>query len=168
MKIRINDLPEKGLNAAEIIDQKGINVRLQDPENNQFQFIVPLSCTVTATPLGKAGAQIKGTVESKYTQGCSLCLENVPRDLHHTFEFQLRKKREGEMVEDDVGIFYFAGDNVELDSIIEEEIILSLSIFWHPEFESKKCSVCKKDKSTLGVQETDDKPTLGDLLKLVQ
>jgi hypothetical protein len=48
--------------------------------------------------------------------------------------------------------------------MIEEEIILTLSIFWHPEFTNEKCSSCSRTKASLGVTEKSDGLSLGDLM----
>ena len=168
MKIRVNDLPDKGLVAQEVLPEQAINARLQEPDGNQFFFTAPLACEVLVTPLGTTGATVQGTVKGTYTQGCSLCLDNVPRELDRAFTFQLRRKEAAEQAEDDVGIFYFEGDHVELDAMIEEEIILSLSIFWHPPFQNEQCTICTRSKKSLGLSDAKSGPNLGELLVAAQ
>ena len=165
MRIRITDLPATGLSIEESFPETSINKRVQEGEDNQFFFTEPLHANISVKAIGETCAEVKGSVKTNYTQGCSLCLECVPRAVEIPLSFQLRQQNEAGTFEDDIGISIFNGEHAELDPIIEEEILLSLSLFWHPALIEDRCTQCHKNRGTLGIQEEVKAPTLGALFQ---
>ncbi|NMC61784.1 MAG: DUF177 domain-containing protein [SAR324 cluster bacterium] len=115
------------------------------------------------------GALVKGKLKGVYKQTCSLCVEDVERNLDLDVDFMLKQRPEDvseddEAYQDDVGIYHFSGDQVDLEEILQEAILLSLTVYWHPSITEKGCcSHCKRK-----FVEDDAKragQSLGELLK---
>jgi uncharacterized metal-binding protein YceD (DUF177 family) len=178
MKIRISDIPHDGLKVKETLSVESINARMREGEDHGIEFISPpvVDLTVFKTP---QGAETRGKVTSRYRQPCSLCIEGVERDIEVESNFifkakpaDLDNRPEGEEDEDyidDVGISYFEGEHLELEPIVQETLILSLSIYWHPPVDKLgNCQVCgdKYKSSQCGKNAPSEKPvTLGQLIK---
>jgi len=177
MKIRISDIPHEGLTVKETLSLENLNNRMREGETHGIEFIAPPGVELTVFKTLQ-GAETKGKVTSRYRQPCSLCIEGVERDIELATNFifkakpaDLSARPEGEEDEDyidDVGISYFEGEHLDLEAIIQESLILSLSIYWHPPVDkSGNCQVCGKkyDTGECG-SKTEDKPvTLGQLIK---
>lgn len=178
MKIRISDITHDGLTVEDTISLANLNTRMREGSDHGIEFITPplVNIVVFKTP---QGAETRGKVTSRYRQPCSLCVEGVERDIEVETNFifkakpaDLANRPEGEEDEDyidDVGISYFEGEHIELESIVQETLILSLSIYWHPPVDkSGNCQVCgKKSECAQSLVADDDKPqTLGQLIKL--
>ncbi len=151
MKIRLTDIPADGLDIQESIPPTELNERLSTGNNHGIQFIDPLNVTLTVYK-SPNGAETKGTVTSRYRQPCARCIEGVERPLTIETNYYLQQRpdvlrgHETEEYEDDIGITFYDGEHIDLDDLIQESIILSLSIYWHPDEDSNgKCTLCKKD-----------------------
>jgi uncharacterized metal-binding protein YceD (DUF177 family) len=177
MKIRISDIPHEGLAVKESLSLENLNARMREGEDHGIEFISPpqVELMVFKTP---QGAETRGKVTSRYRQPCSLCIEGVERDLEVEANLIFKAKpldlenrpagEEDEDYIDDVGISYFEGEHLDLEAIIQESIILSLSIYWHPPVDkSGNCQVCgKRSASGQCVSQAEEKPlTLGQLIK---
>jgi len=178
MKIRISDITHDGLTVKESLSLENLNARMKEGQDHGIEFITPpmVDLVVFKTP---QGAETRGKVTARYRQPCSLCVEGVERDLEVETNLifkakpaDLANRPEGEEDEDyidDVGISYFDGEHIELESIVQETIILSLSIYWHPPVDkSGNCQLCgKKYQGAQSAGTVDDKPTtLGQLIKI--
>jgi uncharacterized metal-binding protein YceD (DUF177 family) len=176
MKIRISDIPHEGLKVDDLLSLDALNARLREGEDHDIEFLKPprVTLSVFKTP---QGAETRGAVHTRYRQPCSRCIEGVERDLEVATNLIFKAKptdlenrpagEEDEDYIDDVGISYFEGEHLDLEGIIQETIILSLSIYWHPPVDRNgKCQVCGvayKDGATCG--EISSPPTtLGQLL----
>ena len=175
MKIRLTDIPAAGLPVAEVLPQEALNERLSSGSSYGFEFIqgLDVSLTVFKTP---NGAETKGRVTSRYRQPCARCADGIERDLELPTNYILQQRPNElrgaitEEYEDDIGITFYDGEHIELDDLIQETIILSLSIYWHPEEDSEgKCQLCHKLVRGPAADAQKKKgvtgPSLGDLIK---
>lgn len=173
MKIRLTDIPAAGLPVAEILPEKVLNERLSIGSSHGFEFLQGLDVTLTVFK-SPNGAETRGRVTSRYRQPCARCAEGIERALELPTNYILQQRpeelrgAEAEQYEDDIGITYYDGEHIELDDLIQETIILSLSMYWYPEEDSEgKCSYCHK--LVRGPQKTEKSSTgvasLGDLIK---
>jgi len=176
MKIRISDIPHEGLKIDASLSLDSLNERLREGEDHDIEFLSPPRVALTAfkTP---QGAETRGSAHTRYRQPCSRCIEGVERDLEVATNFIFKAKppdlenrpagEEDEDYIDDVGITYFEGEHIDLEAIVQETLILSLSIYWHPPVDREgKCQVCGllyKDGLTSGAGEAPP-TTLGQLL----
>lgn len=173
MKVRITDIPYEGLAVEADLPLKALNARLSEGEggNEGFEFLSAprVSLRVFKT---SHGGEVKGKVTGKYTQTCSLCLDGIERALDLDTHFVVRQRPEGASPDspdfcDDVGIFYFDGEHVDLEDILQEIIMLSFDMYWHPPLDEKKtCTLCRKEFNELKAEEEEQKPsTFSELLK---
>lgn len=144
MKIRLSDISPKGLQVTEELPLDALNMRMNEGKPGGIEFTkAPL---VNITVIGTvSGAELKGTITTSYRQPCALCLEQRDRTLSLQTRCLLKPRSEEFKEEDDIGIIFFEGEHVELDSFFQEEIILALTLYWHPEFDARgKCTECKR------------------------
>jgi uncharacterized metal-binding protein YceD (DUF177 family) len=171
MKIRITDLPIEGLKITDSLCAESLQNRLNADDQEQFLILNAPAVNLVASPLGSSGAQIQGDISVEFKQKCSLCLDLAPRTIKLPINLQIRIKPKDstDVFEDDIGIVYIEEESIELSDVLEETILLSIDIFWHPEFESKNknCSICKKTKESLGLMENNQKATFKDLIETV-
>lgn len=174
MKVRISTIPAPGIKISEKIPLQALNARMNEGRNNDIFFTQAPQTDILVTKTA-SGAQVKGKVKAKYNQPCSLCLEVIERPLEVSLDYILEPKSETESqpslpfdrkYEDDIGITYYEGDQVELEDLIQEALILALSPFWHPPLDKKdNCTRCGKNFSQENPEGLDNKRNLGTLLK---
>jgi len=173
MKIRLSDIPTAGLSVTDTIPAEGLNERLSTGSNHGLVFTqgLDVSLTVFKSP---NGAETKGKVTSRYRQPCARCADGIERELELPTNYILQQRPDelrgidSEEYEDDIGITFYDGEHIDLEDLIQESIILSLSIYWHPEEDEEgKCLHCHK----LVQPPRSSKPkqsgvaSLGDLMK---
>ena len=170
MNIRISDLPFEGLKISDTIPTEGLNARLQEGQQlSDIEFTSPPLVEITCFRRTE-GAEIKGIVTTKYRQSCGRCADKVERDLKVDANYILKPKpdsmpgQEGDYT-DDIGVIYYEGDHLDLESVIQESLIISISIYWSAQVnEDGKCSICGV-KCEAVKESTSGKPSFGDLLK---
>lgn len=172
VKIRLTDIPATGLTVEEVIPPEALNERLKIGNDQGFSFTegLAVSLKVFKTP---NGAETKGVVSTRYRQPCARCADGVERELSLNTNYilqqrpEMRRGHEAEEYEDDIGITYYDGEHIDLDDLIHETIILSLSTYWHPEEDATgKCGFCKRDvHAPVKVKPSAQGTSLSDLLK---
>ena len=174
MRVRLSDIPFQGLPVKGTVPAASLNARLQEGSDRGFRFLEDprVDLLVFKRP---SGGEVKGKISGRYEQPCALCLKNIPREVSVDANFFLRSRPENledepeNAFEDDVGVYHYDGDHAELEEIIQELLILSLSVYWHPDLdENGKCSGCGKDLEEIGSVSEKAKPetqSFGDLLK---
>ena len=170
LKINVPTLPEAGLKIDQEFSVDSLNERLASAprsEGNPIEFVetIALDLTLTSVPNGMT---TQGRIKAKCNQACSRCAETVCHpvncDLQHLYK-QITDP-DAAVPEEDIGINYFKGDNVELGPVVEEALVLSLSPYWHPEDDAQgKCSHCKINYQEKKKPIKTGTQGLGDLLK---
>lgn len=168
MKIRVTDLPPSGATIESDLSVENLNARMNEAKGNDIRFLSAPQLSLHLRP-EKGGVEVRGTVDSSYAQPCSRCLEEVRTPLHSDIQLTLKPKQSRPGVDrmttsaewaDDVGIVYFDGEHIDLEDVIQECLILSLSPFG-PEHDN--CLGVPKHRSD---NQSEEKPTtLSDLLK---
>jgi uncharacterized metal-binding protein YceD (DUF177 family) len=170
MKIRVSDISPEGLKINDTIPLKPLNDRLKEGNDHGILFLDPphVEMVIHKTPFG---AETRGKVRSRYKQPCGLCMKDQEQsvELDANYIIKRRTEREDEDSfddnEDDVGLIHFDGEHVDLENIVQETLILSLSIYWTPEKDENdacvKCGLRNKgdDKGS------SPKNSMADLLK---
>lgn len=173
MRVRISDIPAKGLNVKDTISLERLNQRMTEGRGNDIEFIAAPEVEFTIFPLGNGG-DLKGEISALVRQPCSRCLKVVERKLKVELSFALKPKpdpRYEEVLEsdsyvDDVGLIYFDGEHVELEETLQESLILTLSPFWHPDTDKNgACCGCGEKVKDLIEIGAPGKVTLGELMK---
>lgn len=143
MLVRITDLPLKGLKINDHLSLEKLNERVAEGRDTSIAFTIPPVVDLTLFP-SHGGATSSGKVTTKYTQECSTCLDPIERELELEAKF-IFKPRTSESDADDIGVWYFDGDEINLEEVIQEALILSLQLYWHPPRDAQeRCSVCGK------------------------
>ena len=176
MYVRISDISPTGLLIKENLSLESLNKRLKSNSREDDEILFTEAPYVQIRVLKTSfGAETKGSVRAKFTQSCSLCLLKIERMIEIPADFILREKRFDksgkplEDYEDDVGVFHYVGDTVNIEEIIQESLILSLNLFWHPPIdESGNCTHCKLSMSTPNptAEKSEKKGALGSLLEV--
>lgn len=173
MKIKISGIPVNGLQIDEAISLEALNARMHEGKETDINFTVaPQVKLLMRRTL--SGAETKGYVSAKYKQSCALCLDEVERDVQVDANFVLKPKPSGYRAQgasgfdDDIGVIYYEDDYVDLQNIIQETLILSLTLYWHPPSDkSGNCTVCKRNSASLHLDNVpaSESQRLADLLQ---
>lgn len=174
MLVRISDIALSGLKINDTIPLDALNARMNEARDNDITFLEAPRVSVLVTK-NASGAEVAGTVTTKYRQPCSWCIKGLERDLEIEISIILQEKPEtlpsndpeAEFgLLDDVGISYYENDHVELEGLIQEQIMLSLDSFYHPEEDKDgNCSKCGLNVKAEEEKLTGPGSTFGDLFK---
>ena len=165
MRVRVSDISPHGLKISDTIDLEALNSRMKEGRPTDITFStapeVDLFVQKSAT-----GAEAKGSIIVKYSQNCARCTEKLEQkySIPFNYTFQHTSRNDPDEI-NDVGIVAYNGEHVDLEELIQEEIILSLSYSWSPELDkSSNCSLCKKEfSSTMSLENKGN--SLGELLE---
>jgi uncharacterized metal-binding protein YceD (DUF177 family) len=148
-KIRVNTLPASGLRLEQLIATDQINARILEAPNAQENEICFKGQISIAILCEKAphGMTLSGEIRANCDQQCGLCAQPATRDLvlpiNHVFNHQPEDQK---LPEDDIGLTYYHGEQVDIMPCIEELLILQLSPYWRPAIQSDgNCSFCLKN-----------------------
>jgi uncharacterized protein len=142
MKIIISEIPEEGLdlkiNEMTLVSD---SVTLLQPVNSELR-------------IEKVGTEviIKGYFDTTIELTCSRCLNAYSKDLsfdifttYHPVS-ELKDEEVYELHDDEMEVDFYSGDEISIDSLIEEEILLSIPIKPLCSEECKGlCPVCGAD-----------------------
>lgn len=169
MQIRLTDIPPEGLNVNDTLSLENINARMNEAPNNDITF-TQAPAVEAAVQKEKGGAEVTGKVAAAYKQVCPRCAQEVEHQVEKELSLILKRKesqpgrdRQTSKEEwgDDIGILYFDGEHIDLEDVIQETLILSLSPYGatHDNCKSVLEGQKKEEDSTEG------KTSLGKLLK---
>ena len=173
MKIRISDIPHTGLKVNDILPLEALNARMSSGDNKDIIFTEAPKVDLIVLHT-EGGAETQGKVQTKYRQECSRCLENMDRSLEIPANFILQPKPSPEETAenvdasyvDDVGVSYFEGDHIDLEDLLQEALILALTLYWAPACDQKgNCSQCGLHRSKFELYDDPPGNSLGKLLK---
>jgi uncharacterized metal-binding protein YceD (DUF177 family) len=140
--IRFADL---GPSPREITGEIEAGVLTKKISSDEFSFLVPQIFTLKATSIPD-GAQFKGQIVSKFEQVCGRCGKMRAREINIPVQLVVRRmpprrfREEDGRYEDDIGITFVEGERFDLEPMLIELILLSLSTFWSEE----KCVMNKQ------------------------
>lgn len=142
----------------------------EEERGKGFTFTDAPGVDVTIHRAGHGGL-VKGNITGRYRQPCSLCDDEVERDFSLDADFMVRERpvdvsEDDEQYQDDVGVYHFTGDQVDLEPILQEVVILSLSLYWHPPMDvSGNCTLCGRNFMEGESEEKSSTQLFGELLK---
>ena len=175
MKIRISTIPPEGLKLSVPLSLDALNDRMNEGGEQEIKFLSPPQLEVVIIRRAHGG-ELSGEVRTTYEQPCSRCAEEKERELVAPLNITLKRSPEGHALpDDDIGVVYFQEDHVDIEEIVQETIILALSIFWSPPTDCEGiCTLCnRRVEYGVPVAEVDEKKnsagtktqSLGDLLQ---
>lgn len=133
--IRFADLDSSPLEITGEINPEAIIKKINSEE---FSFDTPQKFTVSATSLPDGG-EFKGEILSEFEQICGRCGEIRHRELTIPLKLIVRRmppkrfREDDGRYEDDIGISFVEGERFDLEPMLIEQILLSLSPFWSEE-----------------------------------
>ena len=143
MKVRVSTLPLSGMTIDDTLPLDALNERMSLGRGDETRFLAAPRVTVQLSP-SRHGATLSGTITASLRQSCSLCADGVEHPITVEVACQLLERND-DSLEDDVGTHYYENDAVDLEPILQEYLILSLSPFWHPELDKGgRCTFCKR------------------------
>ena len=104
--------------------------RLKRPEDEDFHFLSPVACELIVKKF-ENGARVEGSLECSLSLKCGRCLEDFVHQVRGTLDVELVRKAqivdtELELTGDEMDVYYFEGDEIELDPIVYEEVLLNM------------------------------------------
>ena len=102
-------------------------------EEKQFTLESPVLFDLVITKLDDS-VRISGPVRSTVLMSCSRCLEEFSCSLNTYLDIEMEPKRllphgaEVELRPDDLDIYYYDGDEIDLDPLIYDEVLLNLPV----------------------------------------
>ncbi len=146
--------------------------RFAEIEDRSIQIITPVAYELTIRKFDNL-VTIQGPVECTMSITCSRCLDDFTLELEASLDIKLTPRTkisrvsEVELKRDDMDIYYYEGDEIDLDPFIYEEVLLNVPI--RPvctENCKGLCPVCGKNKNVEDCQcDTATQTLLGEKLK---
>ena len=175
MRVRVSDIGPNGLKVNDTISLEALNARMQEGSQNDIVFVTAPQLDLTIFS-SLHGADVKGTVKARYRQPCSLCILGIERETEVVADWVFKQQNtepetdadtEIETLMDDVGLCYFTGEHIDLENIVQESLILSLSQYWRPpQCADTSCTVCgKKTSDFLSSEKNTKVVSFGALIK---
>lgn len=109
------------------------NAAFESLEEKQFTMESPVTFDVTVKRQDDH-VRIAGQVKSTVIMTCSRCLEEFPCPVETYLDIELAPKEhvsqpaETELSPDDLDVYYYEGDEIDLDPYIYDEVLLSLPV----------------------------------------
>jgi uncharacterized protein len=128
MIIRLYDI-EQGISVSGTVDGS----RLKRPEDADLSFLSPIEYDLRVS---KAGVNIwvQGPVRARLSLVCARCLEEFAFSVQTEMDIELLPKEstpvspELELKTEEMNIYYYEGDEVDIDPLVFEEVMLDMPI----------------------------------------
>jgi uncharacterized protein len=128
MIIKIYDI-EESLSAKGRFD----GTKFKRPEDEEISFGAPIEYDLTIV---KSGDNIwaRGPVQTEVVLRCSRCLENFPYSIRADLDIEFAPKStepdapEMELKSGELDLYYYQGDEIEIDPYVFEEVMLDIPI----------------------------------------
>lgn len=171
MKIRVSTLPQKGIDINDYLALTDINSRIQEGDSGGIIFTDPPKVDLHIKPT-LFGAEVKGEISGSFKQPCALCSDDLSQALKVSIDWILKAKQ-GESADDDfddVGLLSYSDDEIDLETHLQEAIILSQSPILKPPIEKDRCLTCGRACPAVlwSDPETTGTTNLGELLLAAQ
>lgn len=146
--------------------------RFMDVEKNEFHMITPVDYSLTVRKFDGLVA-LTGRIAFEASFTCGKCLEEFSRtvdvnmDIRLTPKAEIPQMSELELRDEDMDVYYYEGDEIDLDPFIYEEVLLNMPLRPLCKEECQGlCAICGKNKNleTCDCHETS-RTLLGEKLK---
>lgn len=121
----------------EIEDEIGVKgevngARFKRPEDTELNFLTPIAYNLRIAKIGR-DFRVTGQVHGSLSLSCARCLDAFSYSIDTDVDIELRQKPkdlafELELKDDEMDVYYFEGDELDLDPYVYEEVILSIPI----------------------------------------
>ena len=104
--------------------------RLKRREDEDFDFVTPIRYELIVKKL-ENGVRLEGSLVCSLSLKCGRCLEEFVYPVRAVLDVELVRKEpvlgaELELTADEMDVYYFEGDEVDLDPIVYEEVLLDM------------------------------------------
>jgi uncharacterized protein len=104
--------------------------RLKRAEDEDFAFLTPIAYKLVVNKF-ENGAQVRGSLECSLSLRCGRCLDDFAFPVQAQLDVELRRKTpisdaELELTGDEMDVYYFEGDEIDLDPLVYEEVLLNI------------------------------------------
>jgi uncharacterized protein len=149
MTVKLHDIEES-------IAVKGAmdGSRYRRPEDVDLSFESPIEYELTVNKMGE-DVRVEGPVQCTMRLLCDRCLEPFPLPVSAHLDIELAPKSdqpklpEVELAGEEMDLYYFEGDELELEPYIYEEVMLAIPIKALCNEACKGiCPVCGKNRNT--------------------
>jgi uncharacterized protein len=106
--------------------------QLKGTEDNEFSFLTPVDYEIVVRKY-EDDVRLEGSINSSLSLMCGRCLDIFPFKIQTFFNVGLQKKipvsdTELELAEEDLEVYYYEGDEIDVNPLIYEEILLNIPI----------------------------------------
>lgn len=123
-------------------------------DDTEFRLLAPVSYELTVAKFDDT-VTIEGPVTARMSLSCSRCLEDFDLDLSVRMAIKLTEKStspdaaEMELHNEDLDVYYYEGDEIDLDPYVYEEVMLNMPMRPLCREECKGiCPTCGKNRNT--------------------
>lgn len=131
LTIKIDEIPEEGLNLEWVEEKDSISSYLKNFSNIDFDFETPLFSNLRIKKAGKS-ILIKGGVRATLKLQCGRCLREFPYPISTNFDltfFSIKDfnfPEEVELTEEDMEVNFYKGEEIRLSEIAFEQVFLEI------------------------------------------
>ncbi len=107
--------------------------RLLRPEDKEIGFLSPIEYDLTLTKVGD-NVWVRGPVRANLSLPCARCLEAFSFLVETEMDIELQPKVTGptaaevELKTEEMDLYYFEGDEIDLDPYVFEEVMLNIPV----------------------------------------
>jgi len=107
--------------------------RFKRPEDSDIAFLSPIEYELMVTKSGD-GVWVEGPVRGLLSMSCARCLEEFALSVDSALDIMLLPKEKGpiapevELQTNEMNLYYFEGEEIDLDPYVYEEVMLNLPI----------------------------------------
>ena len=132
MKFLVEDIPAEGREESFEEEESSLNDRLgEETTTAGFHFTGPVRAQVNLSRSGRV-VLVKSRIEAQVVCVCARCLETFPLSLTSQYQTSLKPKPEGpiseefELSREDLEIDFYAGEEIEVSPLVQDQVLLSL------------------------------------------
>ncbi len=127
MIVRLSEIEDGAVLEGEIDGS-----RLKRAEDEDFNFLTPIGYRLVVKKF-ENGARVEGLLQCSLSLKCSRCLDEFTYPVRAALDVELVRKApvegtEIELTSDEMDVYYFEGDEIDLDPLLYEEVLLSVPI----------------------------------------
>jgi uncharacterized protein len=128
MVIKLYDI-EEGISVKGTLDGS----RLKRPEDSDISFPSPIEYELTLQMAGE-NVWMRGPVHATLSLACARCLEQFTFSIESRLDIELLpgqkppRAPEVELKTEEMNLYYFEGDEIDVDPFVFEEVMLNLPI----------------------------------------
>jgi len=128
MIIKLYDLQEN-TSVKGLLD----GARLKRPEDSDIAFLSPIEYELTVQKSGD-NIWLRGPVRANLSLACARCLEQFDFSVASRLDIELLPRQEApaaaelELTTDEMNVYYFEGEEIDIDPYVFEEIMLNLPV----------------------------------------